>query len=245
MSPHDSEFARSLEFARACSADEIGPLLHSGNEQTLLALLENPQFEEAHLSSLLERKDLSPAILERIAGHKQWLSSRVVRRGLMVHPHTPRRIAMRLAREAYPMDLAALAVLPSAPAEIRRLADESLIAAIPQLPLGQKLALARRGSARVAGSLLADGHKAIAEAVLGNARLTEAQILRVLAVGKVSPAVLRAIACHPKWSQLPAIANALVRGPVTESGEIPGAPAPASHEVADPSRHDDSEKTDI
>jgi len=33
-----------------------------------------------------------------------------------------------------------------------------LLARLPQLPLGQKITLARRGPARVAGALLAEGH---------------------------------------------------------------------------------------
>jgi len=237
--------ARESERARCCSAEEIGGLLHSTCEETLLALLDNPHLDEAAVCSMLERKDLGATLLERIAGQKKWSSNRAVRRGLLVHAHTPRRIAIRLAREAYPMDLAALAVLPSAAAEIRRLADESLIAKIPQLPLGQKLALARKGSARIAGYLLADGYKRVGEAALDNTRLTEAQILRALASGKVSAAVLSAIACHPKWSQLPPIAAALVRGPIVQPNSTPVSADPASGDVADHPKADDSETNEI
>src|SRR3989449_1533116 len=49
--------------------------------------------------SLLEREDLPQTILERIARRRQWLSHYPVKRRVAFHPHTPRLVAMRLARD--------------------------------------------------------------------------------------------------------------------------------------------------
>lgn len=197
--------------ARSCSAGEIEPSLASANEETLAALLENPCLDEMHLCRLLERKDLSTPLLERIAGHKEWLRNRRVRLRLVAHPHTPRRIALRLAREIYPMDLVAVSLSLAAPAEIRRFVEDLLLLRLPQLPLGQKLALARRGSARVAGALLADGHERVARVAIENGRLTEAQVLRVLAAAALVPTVIVIIGSHAKWSPLATVRAAIVR----------------------------------
>lgn len=199
--------------ARTCSADEIEPFLAGASEQTLAALLENSRLDETHLCRLLERKDLSTSLLEQIAAHKEWLRNRRVRVRLIAHPHTPRRIALRLAREVYLMDLVAISLSLAAPAEVRRFVEDLLLSRLPQVPLGQKLALARRGSARLAGGLLADGHERVARVAVENARLTEAQVLRVLASASLSPKAIEVIGSHPKWSPLATVRAAIVRHP--------------------------------
>jgi hypothetical protein len=199
--------------ARTCSADEIEPSLAGASEQTLDALLENPCLDETHVCRLLERKDLSTTLLERISARKEWLRNRRVRLRLVAHPHTPRRIALRLAREIYPLELVAVSLSLAAPAEIRRFVEDLLLSRLPQLPLGQKLALARRGSARVAGALLTDGHERVARVAVENARLTEAQVLRVLAAAALSPSVIGIIGVHAKWSPLTTVRAAIVRHP--------------------------------
>ena len=208
------------ERARSAGSEEIPALLYETREETLAALLENPRFDETHLCLLLERKDLSATLLETIARRKGWLRSYCVRRRLAFHPHMPRPLATRLARELYLMDLVQLSLLPSVAAELRRLAEELILARLPQLPLGQKIALARRGSARVVGGLLAEGHARIVRLALDNAFLTEAQVLKVLAREKLPAPVVAAIASHPKWAQLYHVRMALVRHPAASLARV-------------------------
>ena len=174
-----------VERARSASAEEIPALVYASSEDVLIALLENPRMGESHLRLLLERKDLPGTLLEAIARRKEWLRSYRVKRQLAFHVHAPRLLVMRLARELFLMDLVQLSLLPSVAVEIRRLAEELIIARLPQLPLGQKLTLARRGPARVAGSLLAEGHEQVVRLALDNAFLTEAQLLKVQ-IGRAS-----------------------------------------------------------
>jgi hypothetical protein len=110
-------------------------------------------------------------------------------------------------------DLLAISLRPSAPAEVRRFAEELLLARVPQLPLGQKLVVAKRGSSRVAGALLAEGHSRIAGAVLDNPRLAEAQVLRALGDAELPEPVVAAIATHAKWSRFPHVRMALTSHP--------------------------------
>jgi len=58
----------------------------------------------------------------------------------------------------YLMDLVQFALSPSVSVEIKRQAEVQIIARLPQLPLGEKIALTRRGPGRVAGILVAEGH---------------------------------------------------------------------------------------
>lgn len=208
-----AEIERDAERARIATGDELAALLHHPAPSVLLALLDNPELDETQLCLLLDRKDLSGEILEDVARRKPLLKNYRVKRALAFHPHTPRLATLRLIRELYLMDLVQLTLLPGTPAELKRNAEDQLAARLPQLPLGQKVALARRGPGRVAGALLAEGHAQVLSVVLDNAYLTEAQILKVLAREKLSPDVIRAIAQHHKWSCAYNVRLALVRHP--------------------------------
>jgi hypothetical protein len=201
------------ERAVVATGNELAALLHHPAAGVLLALLDNPALDETQLCLLLERKDLPAEILEEVARRKPLLKSYRVKRALAFHPRAPRLATLRLLRELYLMDLVQVALLPGTPAELKRNAEDQLAARLAQLPLGQKITLARRGPARIAGALLAEGHKQIVAVALDNANLTEAQILKVLSREKLSPDVIHAITQHRKWSCTYNVRLAVVRHP--------------------------------
>jgi hypothetical protein len=211
------ELAVTAERARTASKDELKSLVHAASEDALLALLENPEIEESHVTSLLERLDLPGNVLSAVAAESKWLTSEGVRMRLASHPHTPKRIALATARQLYLFDLVRLSLLPSAPADIKRVAEEIVISRVPQIPVGQKLTLARRGPARVVGAILVEGHAQAVKLGLNNPYLTESQILKVLNKVGVPERVVVAIAEHPKWSLQYNVSVALVRNPQTPS----------------------------
>lgn len=206
--------------ARVAAGDELTALLHDKNEAVLLALAENPNLTEPHVIQLIERLDLSGSVLNAVAANKEWLASEGIRLRLAQHPHTPKRIALAVVRELYLFDLVRLNLLPSAPADIRRVAEEIILTRVPHLPVGQKLTLARRGPSRVAGALLAEGHPQALKLALENAFLTEAQVLKVLAKPGVPERVVAAIAQHRKWSTQYNVRIALLRNPHTPAPSI-------------------------
>jgi hypothetical protein len=199
--------------AGTATGEELATLLHHHAPDVLLALLENPALDETQLCLMLDRKDLPAEILEEVARRKPLLKNYRVKRALAFHHHTPRLAGLRLIRELHLMDLVQLALLPGTPAELKRAAEDQLIARLPQLPLGHKVALARRGPARVAGALLAEGHKQAVDVVLDNPNLTEAQVLKALSREKLPISVIPAIAQHRKWSCTYNVRLALVRHP--------------------------------
>ena len=105
--------------------------------------------------------------------------------------------------------------------ELRRLADERVLAQLPQLPLGQKLMLARRGSARVTAGLVAGGPEQVARVALNNSFLTESQLLKTLAREAIPAQIVAAVAKHDKWSKLVNIRVALLRHPHTPPEHVP------------------------
>jgi hypothetical protein len=176
-------------------------------------LLDNPALDETQLCVLLDRKDLPAEVLEEVARRKPLLRNYRVKRALAFHPRTPRLASLRLIRELYLMDLVQLTLLAGTSAELKGNAEEQLVARLPQLPLGQKITLARRGTARVAGALLAEGHAQVLSVVLDNPGLTEAQVLKALARASLPVGVVRAVAQHRKWSHTYNVRLALVRHP--------------------------------
>ncbi len=203
------------EGARAASGDGLRAFLHAENPEVLWALLENPALEEPHVQMLLERKDLPGEILAEIARKKSWMRSYQIRLRVARHPHTPRLVALPLLKQLYLFDLVSLSLTPGVPGEMRRVADDLIIARLPQIPLGQKYTLARRGSGRVAGALLAEGHPGAVPLCLENPYLSEAQVLKVLSQEQLPEIVVESLARHGKWSYLYNVRMALVRHPLT------------------------------
>jgi hypothetical protein len=201
------------ERGRTAAGEELALLLHDHSPDVLLALLDNPALDETQLCLLLDRKDLPTEVLEEVARRKPLLKNYRVRRALAFHPRTPRLASLRLIRELYLMDLVQLTLLPGISVELKRNAEEQLVARLPQLPLGQKITLARRGTGRVAGALLAEGHAQVLSVVLDNGSLTEAQVLKALSRERLPVGVVTAIAQHRKWSHTYNVRLALVRHP--------------------------------
>ena len=206
---------KNRDRALVAAGEELAALLHHTDPEVLLALLDNPSLEETQLCMLLERKNLSVEILEEVARRKPLLKNYHVKKALAFHPRTPRLVTLRLLRDLYLMDLVQLTLLAGIPTELKRNAEDQLISRLPQLPLGQKITLARRGPARLAGALLAEGHAQIVGIVLDNAYLTDAQVLRVLSREKLPPVVVRTISQHRKWSISYNVRLALVRHPLS------------------------------
>src|SRR6267378_766608 len=208
-----SDAATNRARALVAAGEELAALLHHPSADVLMALLDNPALDETKLCLLLDRKDLPGEILEEVGRRKHLLKNYRVKRALTFHPRAPRLISLRLLRDLYLMDLVQITLSPGVLAELKRNAEEQLLARLPQLPLGQKITLARRGPARVAGALLAEGHAQVITVVLDNPYMTEAQILRALSREKLPVAVIPAIVHHHKWSITYNVRLALVRHP--------------------------------
>jgi hypothetical protein len=205
------EWERDAERARKAAGEELDGLIFHPASAVLLALLDNPGLDETKLILLLSRKDLPSEILEEVGRRKTFLKAYSVKKSLLLHPRTPRLVALRQLKELYLMDLVQFALSPAVSAELKRYAEEQIVGRLPQLPLGQKITLARRGPSRVAGALLAEAHPLVMPVALENSYLTESQVLKALAREKVPVAVVQAVAAHRKWSQSYNVRLAIVR----------------------------------
>jgi hypothetical protein len=216
----DEQVSRDREIARVVTGEELARLLHSPDIEVLLGLVANPSLDETQLCMMLEWKTLPAEILEEVAKRKALTRSYRVKRALAFHPRSPRLVGLKLLRDLYLMDLVQLTLMPAISVELKLHAEDQLLARLPQLPLGQKITLARRGPARLAGSLVAEGHQRLLSIALDNPRLTEAQVLKALAREGTPAGVPYAIAHHRKWSESYNVRLALVRHPLAPLASV-------------------------
>lgn len=163
--------------------------------------------------ALAQLKDhaLSAGEIERLGRDLAPMKSRKVRLALAAHPHAPRRIALRIIRELYNFDLMQFAQIPSAPADLKHVADELLVSRLPSITLGERISLARRSSTLVAGALLLDKEPKVWKPALENPRLVEAAIVKALRRATATPGFVVAVSRHPRWSLRHEVQMALLR----------------------------------
>jgi hypothetical protein len=185
--------------------------------------------------ALVKDGDLSSDVIERINRNAAVMKSRKVRVALAAHPHTPRRIALSRIRELYTFDLMQFSLLPTVAADLKRVADELLVARLASLTLGERISLGRRSSGTVAAALLLDREARVWQTALENPRLAEAALVKALLHRSASPAFVKAICVHARWSVRPEIRRALLRNEYT----------PLAHALEFASRFSDPPLRDI
>lgn len=199
----------------AGSSEELGSVLFDSSEEVLLALLDNPRLNEDHLKVLLSRKNLSREFLRELGARNRLLAAYAIKLALVRHPHTPRSVSLALLRHLYPFDLVKVSATPAVPAEVRRTAEEAMVARLTMFSLGERLSLARQGTARVAAALLGNLEARVFRAALDNPRLTEEGVVKALREQKLTAEAVGAIADHPRWSYRYEVRLALIRHPAT------------------------------
>jgi hypothetical protein len=205
-SPDRSPENSAKSFAEEISAADAG---------VLLDFLDDPRLDDDHLCILLARKDLPGTFLDELARRRELLHGYSVIRAFSFHPSVPRKVALRLLRELHLMDLMKLSQAATAAPDLQRSAEEHLIARLPHVALGQKIALARQASARILAALIIEGNAQVVEPAVENSRLTESQVLKLLARDKLPLAVVPAFCRSQRWTSVPNVALALLRYPHT------------------------------
>jgi hypothetical protein len=161
--------------------------------------------------ALLKRADLPGEVLEQLSKNRSALKLRKVKIALACHPHTPRHVSVPMIRQFYTFDLMKVALSPVVSADVKLSADETLIARLKMITLGERLTLARRASGRIAGALLLDAEQRIMRAALENSRLTEAPVVQAVVNPSASVALVQAVSRHAKWSYRRDVQIALLR----------------------------------
>jgi hypothetical protein len=197
------------------SAQSFAEEISGAEPGAFLNFLDDPRLDDDHLCILLARKDLPGTFLDELARRRELLHGYSVTRALSFHPSVPRKVALRLLRELHLMDLMKLSQAATSAPDLQRSAEEHLIARLSHVTLGQKIALARQAPARILAALIVEGNAQVVEPAVENPRLTEAQVLKLLARDKLPLAVVPAFCRSHRWTSVPNVALALLRYPHT------------------------------
>jgi DNA repair protein RadC len=95
---------------------------------------------------------------------------------------------------------------------------KSLLLQIKELPVGQKLALAKKGNKDVRMILIKDSNEMVARETVSSSRITDAEILAIAMMRDVSDKILRHIAGNRRYRQNKQIVLALLNNPRTPVG---------------------------
>jgi hypothetical protein len=189
----------------------IGTFVPNISSDELLRAAANPALTEDLALSLLSRPDLSAEVLQTLSKNGHVLKLRKVKLALAVHPHTPRQVSVPLIRQFYTFDLMNIALTPSVPADVKVAADDIMVSRLKTVTLGERLALARRGSGRIAGAMLLDGDARVMQIALENARLTETYVVQAVLRLEAKSVLVQSVAHHAKWSYRREVRIALLR----------------------------------
>ncbi len=103
---------------------------------------------------------------------------------------------------------------------MKKLAEEMVLTKMHALPRGEKITLACRASGRVAAGLLVTEDSELIRAALSNPFLTEARLLKVLALSSLPSLLVESISQHEKWSRAYHLRLALIRHPLTPFARV-------------------------
>lgn len=158
-----------------------------------------------------------PSALARIARSPRWTRDYDVKLGLVRHAATPLIVARGLVHHLRWRDLADLAADLRVHPAVRARAEGLLAQRVGELALGERIALARRAVRGLLHPLLEAGGRGVAEALLGNPRLTEKDIVELAGSAVARRGLLERIAAHPVWGERLEVRIALVRQSKTPS----------------------------
>jgi hypothetical protein len=191
--------------------DGVEELVESVFVEDLAVAAAHPALNENLALALLRRRDLPAAAIEAMARNNSVIKRRKVLIEIVQHERTPRHIALPFLRRLFTFELMDVALAPAEAADLKLVAEDLLIKKLETLSLGERIALARRGSPGVAGALLLHAERPVVEAAMQNPRLTEASIVSSLTRSEVPVLLLSIVIAHPKWSLRREIQLAILR----------------------------------
>jgi len=153
--------------------------------------------------------------LEFLATTEPWSENARLLAGIVRHPRVPRPLGLRLLANLYWRDQAEIAAALRLSAALRLRAEDLVKQRLPDLRLGERIALAKIATPPVLTLLLADPDPRVAEACLVNPRLREQDLLFALKGDAVSRALVDAAIHSTQWRERYAVRLALARQPRT------------------------------
>lgn len=185
--------------------------IRSNSPEELKEVAGAAQLNEDLALAFLARRDLPPQAIEALAKNGHVMKHRRVIAAVVMHPRTPRHVSLPVTRHLYTFELMQIALTPAVAADVKMAVEETIVARLESISTGERVALARRASGRVAAALLLDPEERIVHTALANPFLTEAHIVKALMREEAPEHFVALASRHEKWSLRRDIQVALLR----------------------------------
>jgi hypothetical protein len=191
--------------------------LRDAGSEELLALVRE---RAAELSPAAARQALlnpfvNAEVIEALAAQARLLAFYEVKRDLARCRATPDVLALRLVASLYWADLVTIGLDTRLHPRLRRAADQHLLARLPGLSVGEKIAIARRAAPAILAHLRHDPTPRVIAALLDNPRLTEGTLAPLVHSERTPGPILELIAADRRWGMRYPVRLALARNPAT------------------------------
>ena len=195
-------------------AEPAGPLeelIHSQDVEVLRAVAASKRLTEELALTLLKRRDLPGQAIEQLATNGAVMKHRKVVVAVAAHAAAPRHVTLPITRRLYTFELMQLALMPAVAADLKMAIEETLISRLETISSGERLTLAKRGSARIAAALLCDSESRVIDAALVNPQMTESWIVKALMKDDSPAALVDGVCRDQNWPVRRDIRIALLR----------------------------------
>jgi hypothetical protein len=198
----------------------IEAMVQSHDQDVLKSAAAHPGMSEELALAFLTRRDLPSAALEALSKNAHAMKHRRVIAALVSHVKTPRHVSLPIARLLYTFEHLQIALTPAVPVDVKMAVEDAITMRLESISAGERLALAKRGSTRVAAALLFDKEPAVMQAALTNPYMTEVWIVKAIMSKDATPALVSEVSHHPKWSLRKEIRISLLKNDMTPLGRI-------------------------
>ena len=198
----------------------IEEMVQAREPEVLKAAAAHPGMTEDIALAFLTRRDLPPAALEALSKNGSAMKHRRVMAGIVAHVKTPRHVSLPIARHLYTFELLQIALTPAVPADVKMAVEDAITMRLESISAGERLALAKRGSTRIAAALLFDNEPGVMQAALVNPFMTEVWIVKAIMSQDSTSALVSDVSHHVKWSLRKEIRIALLKNDKTPLGRV-------------------------
>ncbi len=200
-----------LKHALTAQEAELWTLVRDAHPQVVLNATLNKNLTE-EMALLLAKKRTTPAeALGFLAEDIRFRGSYKLKLALCRNPGTPQRVSFSLLKFLRIFDLGDLTKDRNIPVTLRQKTELMIIEKIPPMPSGLRMALAKRASSSIVMALMSRGDRNTVAACLESPVITESHLCEIINQPESRPALINAIASHPKWSLRYAVRYGLIR----------------------------------
>jgi hypothetical protein len=207
----DPDLARRLHRALTAGSEELHQVLQDPAREVLRSALKNRNLGEEHLLALLKRRDLDEDLLKAVHQMESVRQSHRLQLALVRNPGTPGPIVLALLPHLHLFELVDLCYLPGITPDQKFAAERAILQRLPTTELGNKMTVARRATAAVAGEILKEGDPRLVEICLASPHLREVAILQFLNSTAATAETISMIARHQKWRMRPNLRLAILK----------------------------------